>query len=599
MKGIKKCILIFTVILLLQPSSLTFASSIHSGDTPSKEEVVYGKLNASGEPKELYVVNSFDIEKQEKVIDYGSYSSVKNLTDVSPIKRKENKVEFTPIKEGKFYYQGNLNDKVIPWDFSITYWLDDKAIAPEKLAGKNGHVKMKIAITQNEEANPIFFENYLLQISISLNTDRFTNIKAPEGTLANSGKSKQVSFTVLPGKEKEYVVDADVEKFELDGMTISAVPFLSFFELPNVDDLTDDIGSLSTAIEKVHLGVGGLNKGIGELNDGILQLQNGSAQYHDGITNLSHSSTSLVSASKAIENALHELNKALSTNTTMNMDDLNKLEDGLIEIANGLKETANGLTVFKDHYNLAIGTLNSAMEAIPEYSISEEDRTKLYSSNADKKVIEQLLETYAASQKAKGTYQYGKQAFEAVSGTLTSASNSLLEMENHLKQMAKELSSAFSTGNMENALKDLQEGVATLTANYQSFHSGLVTYTESVGILSNSYGKIHSGIKGLTTGTAQFKNGINELYHGTGQLNESTSNLPEEMNKEIDELLKEYDHSDFNPVSFVSTKNKNIQSVQFVFMTDSIKYDEKELTQKQKKEKKSIWKRFLDLFKFS
>ena len=52
------------------------------------------------------------------------------------------------------------------------------------------------------------------------------------------------------------------------------------------------------------------------------------------------------------------------------------------------------------HYS----TLNDAIEAIPADSITEEDIQGLYASGANAGIVDKLVETYSAAQKAKGTY---------------------------------------------------------------------------------------------------------------------------------------------------------------------------------------------------
>ena len=49
--------------------------------------------------------------------------------------------------------------------------------------------------------------------------------------------------------------------------------------------------------------------------------------------------------------------------------------------------------------------------------------------------------------------------------------------------------------------------------------------------------------------------------------------------------------------SFVSEKNTNIDSVQFVIKTEGIKTEEVEDTEEKETEERNVWKKFLALFK--
>ena len=71
--------------------------------------------------------------------------------------------------------------------------------------------------------------------------------------------------------------------------------------------------------------------------------------------------------------------------------------------------------------------------------------------------------------------------------------------------------------------------------------------------------------------------------------------MPDEVQKEIDAMLAEYDRSDFVPPSFTSPLNTNVKLVQFVFSTEPIEAPETEIEEEPAVEK-SIWERFLDLF---
>ena len=50
-----------------------------------KEEVVYINLNQSGNVENIYVVNVFNSESRGRIVDYGPYTSVSNLTTTAPI----------------------------------------------------------------------------------------------------------------------------------------------------------------------------------------------------------------------------------------------------------------------------------------------------------------------------------------------------------------------------------------------------------------------------------------------------------------------------------------------------------------------------------
>src|SRR5699024_6599155 len=127
-------------------------------------------------------------------------------------------------EEDEFYYQGELQNTPLPWDISINYLLDDKEIHPDELAGQSGNLDIQISTSANAEVNPLFFEHFLLQISLTLDPAICHNIQAPKGTEANEGKNKQITFTVLPEQEEVLIVSAQVTELEMDPIDIAAIP---------------------------------------------------------------------------------------------------------------------------------------------------------------------------------------------------------------------------------------------------------------------------------------------------------------------------------------------------------------------------------------
>ena len=138
----------------------------------SKDEVVYVKLNNNGNVDNVYVVNSFDIKNGEKIVDYGSYSNVLNLSTSDKLNYSNGVVDANVSDTNKkFYYQGDMKDCEIPWDINIRYTLDGKNISSEELAGKSGNLEISFDIKKNDNVDEVFFNNYALQISLTLDGD--------------------------------------------------------------------------------------------------------------------------------------------------------------------------------------------------------------------------------------------------------------------------------------------------------------------------------------------------------------------------------------------------------------------------------------------
>src|SRR5690606_37230120 len=234
-------------------------------------------------------------------------------------------------------------------------------------------VQIRIETNANKQANPVFVENYLLQISLALNSDIYSNIQAEDGMIANAGKNKQVTFTVVPEDEAVLVLEADVTDFELDGINFTGIPSTMPIDAPDMDEMTGDITTLSEVIAEINDGVGELNNGVSELNSGVTELVDGSKQYRNGMVSLDQSSDELISGSKEINQALEMLNNSLNTVEEPELSGIQDLIEGLKQLSDGLGETASGLEILKQNYEDLILQLDNAMKAIPAYDITEQD----------------------------------------------------------------------------------------------------------------------------------------------------------------------------------------------------------------------------------
>ncbi|PRX39084.1 putative phage infection (PIP) family protein YhgE [Planifilum fimeticola] len=594
----------FLALLLLvsTPVTLTMAHGAQSsgkGSYSGKSEVVYATLEADGDQKEIYVVNKFSVDRPGKIIDYGPYTRVENLTDLTEMEVDGQRVGFVTSKD-LFYYQGTLKDRPLPWDIDVSYRLNGKNLPPEQLLGKDGKLEIRIHTRANEKAgeNP-FFENYMLQISLTLDPEIYENVEAKDGTIAEAGKNQQVTFTVMPGKEASFVVRAEVRDLEMESIQITGIPPGLSVDIPDADGMMDGMRSLSDAVQGIDAGISELNKGMAELHQGVEGLYGGSKKYKQGIRELEQGSAELIEGSKSIRDALKKLSRSLGGDADqIDVGQLKELQKRLADMAGGLKQTENSLTALQDQYTKAYHALDRSIAAIPAQDISEEDIRQLKASGADPRVVDQLVQTYTAARAAKDAYTAVKGSFQAVNPTLKEVARSVREMSIYIEIIADRLDNSLNQTHLDESMKKLQQGLQSLSEQYGAFHSGLVDYTRGVARLSQNYGRLHTGIAEMKDGTRQFQTGMHELHQGTSKLARSTRNLPDQMQSEIDQMVSEYDRSDFDPVSFVSSKNKKVKSVQFVLKTESIKKEEdKPKSGPKEEENKGFWSRLLDLFK--
>lgn len=579
---ISSCLLIFAMFPIV-PFAQDSSTNEASGTYESKDEVIYGKLDPNGRVNNMYVVNAFNLKKPGAIIDYGKYNAVRNLTDLSKIEQT-GKEEVRFQAEDDFYYQGELDNQPLPWDISITYMIDGEEIEPDQLAGKSGALEIHIETSKNEDVDPVFFNYYMLQISLVLDPVIFTDIQAPEGTEANEGTNKMMNFTVMPEQEEVFILSAHVTDLELEPIDISAVPANIGFDNPDTDELAEEMQELADAIKDINAGVGKLENGISEVGGGAHSLRDGSSEFESGMNDVNNSSGKLISGSEEILASLQEFSGAMEdTSDVPDLDELEGLPDDLRQIATGISE-----------FNETLDALDEAIQDIPDAPISDEEIQSVYDALEEsdagetvEKVVEELEATYQAAQAVRKISEH--------------IPNDLFEVNEQmavsLENVADGLENAMNDVTLLDDLATLQSGLTTMASEYETFHDGLVTYTTGVDTLTASYGELHAGTKELAGGMDELENGAQKLREGTNELQKETKNLPDEFQSEIDAFMDEFDFSDFEATSFVSSENKNVNIVQFVLQTESIEIEEEETEPEEKEEEKNLWDRFLDLFR--
>jgi len=197
-------------------------------------------------------------------------------------------------------------------------------------------------------------------------------------------------------------------------------------------------------------------------------------------------------------------------------------------------------------------------------------------------------------------YHAGINALNNQSSEITEASkninDSLGTINSSLNALSEQLTVSMPNTEISITLAQLSQALGLLTTNYSSFNNGLTAYTGGLSQLATSYNSINDGITSMANGTASLNGGIGKMADGTKELNNQTKDLPNQIDTAIDELMSEYDFSDYKPISFVSGKNQNVKSVQFIISTENIE-KEKTITKVEILKKDTFWERLKNLFR--
>ena len=650
-------------------------------ENTEKEEIIYASLNQDGSVKELTAVNSFVLDKAQEIVDYGTYSSVRNMTSEDAINYNNNTVKIN-AKEGKLYYEGKMTTKQLPWNIDIQYYLDNKKITSDNLAGKSGHLKIEIKITENESYED-FYNGYALQASLSLDSNKCTNITSDNATIANVGSDKQLSYIILPGKGADIEIEFDVIDFEMDSISINGVKLnLSL----DIDDslISDKVDTISDAVNELNDGADSLNSGASQLykatsslkdnssklESGVNQISSGASSLNAGVSALDSKSDSLVSgAYSAFDGLCSAITTVLNDKLTENgLSEVTITPDNYTSVLKDLLSQMDAQTVYDQAYNTALQTVtqqvNTQIEEMSDkvYQLYvnqnesvflqqyvSQNRETLYYAAAQQTVLQSLIQGGMSEEDATAYLETdeGKQQITTVytqmmSDTDTSDStilsnltdeqkSSILQgvlnaLSDEQKQTIKEgvinqkIQETMVSDDVQNqinsAVKQVSEAAGTVSElkgkldQYAVFYQGVKDYTSAVSsiksgasTLNDSLSTLSSSMSSLTSGTSELNDAVKKLFDGTSSLkdgtkefSDKTSNLSDEVSDTINDTIDDMLGADVETGSFVSDKNTNVDSVQFVIKTDEIEKDEEEDTTEDTEESLSFIQKFLKLF---
>ena len=610
--------------------STAFSSiSLAATKSSEKEEVIYANLTSSGDIEKIYAVNIFE---DKDIVDYGVYETVKNMNTMDKINYSNGKITIQN-SEDKLYYQGVMKQNTqMPWTIKVRYKLDGVEYAPSELAGKSGKLEISISIKENKNCKKNFFENYALQTVVQLDTNLCENIKSDEATMANVGGLKQLTYTILPGNEKDIKITTDVTDFEMSEIQVNGINLNLGLDKDSIDtsSLTGELDKLKDAVNDLDDGANELNDGAKKLDDGAVTLTDGIKTIQDGLDQLNSKSSSLTSGSSEVLSALKTIQSSLN-NVSTSSKDLKQLSSASTSIKSGIDSLVKGLKTVDssiDTYNSSLkkAGLNSASElaqknkqAISALGITSTQR-KLYSaytSGGSQAVSAELAKlAQAGDSEAVALYkqvsagntdavtQYVQSAGKLISvETLLKADASYIEgssklingidaqmstssgqttlmsgavslQTNYKKFDASIQDLVSSLNNLMANMTQLKSGINKLTDNYATLDSGIKEYTSAVNKITNGYSKVYEGALDLVSGTHSLYEGTTELTDGTGEFKGETSDLDSKVDDEVDSMIDNFAGGDFEVESFVSDKNTDVDSVQFVIKTEAIKKEE-------------------------
>ncbi len=632
MKIYKKVLLILLAgVLTLSVAAPCVAAAVSS----EKEKVIYINLKADGTPDEIYAVNIF---AKGDVIDYGNYSSVSMLNTDDQILQDGNTITFVASAD-RTYYQGKMQTMLIPWNISISYYMDGKQYSADEIAGKSGKLEIRFKVIKNAAYDGNFYDNYALQADFTLDSNKCSNIVASDATIVNVGGDKHLSYTILPSKGIETTITADVTDFEMDAVAINGVALYMDVEIDETElkdkinefidaavDLDQGAKSLNDGTKELYNATGTLNGKVGELNEGVESITSGTEDLYNGLSAISAKNDQLLSAAWASYEGLCSagekvLNAQLSAN---GFETVSLTPNTYSAVLQDVLRQLDAEDVYNRAYQAALQAVSEQVEQQADalysgyiqanadsiylsYVTAQSD--SLYAQVAAQAILEQLVSDGTMNQQQAQAYIQSSEGQAMVEQTVANMSDE--QKIQIINGAVSQLSDSQKQQILQGALASLSDEQKTQIKNAyiaQKMLSDEVTSQiteataqagEAAGQVAelkgqlDSYGAFYKGLKEYTDfvanasdGAGKLKLNMDTLYINTNQLKVSVGQL----NDAVKELYTKTGEMKNGTGEFADkTADMNTQVDEKIdSMLDSLMGDKTEITSFVSKENTNV-----------
>lgn len=421
----------------------------------------------------------------------------------------------------------------------------------------------------------------------------------------------------------------------------------------------DGASALSGGIDELSAGIDKVKIALDEINANSPELVNGSEAIADALHRLSAGIDDMTAADGDL-GRLGEASRQISSGIDELMAGAAALRDAAnynaykkVMLDNGLDldyvSTMNSLAsvVLGGKITTAENGIAALEQEIAAAKANGEDTAALEAQSAQLKgelsqytQIKQLIDASTAN--ITGIRQYlnalGESAGALYDG-ISALDGGFAEYDSGVDTLAGAVSG------LPSAMASLKDAIGMLSEEYAKLEAGIKTYTDSVAQVAEGYGAVSAGaaelsksgealsdgagnlcdgigavsdgIDELSSGIAAIKGGSGELSGGIGRLSDGvdelsdgvkaladgtralrggTEGMDEKVSDAIDAMISSVVGKGVETGSFVSEKNTNVKSVQFVIKADGIAAPEPPAAPASSSERLTFWQKLLRLF---
>lgn len=604
-----------------------------------KDETVYVNLNFDGSVRDTIVVNTFQVPQNGKIYDYGTYSDIQNLSGTGTPTVEDGLIQWNAQPGTTFYYRGTMENAQLPWNFRIRYYLDGKPVEAPALIGAEGRMEIVIEAEANGAADDYFGTNYAAQISVPLKEEYCKNVIS-DAEIVTAGGLKTCAFTVMPGATETCSVAADINGFEMDGISIQMVRLSG--------SMLDSLDLLKTAISQISGGIGALADGTGQLKDGTADLaaglslvgagtedlaesgavissqlgdlESGAGDLRDGLSQLSEASGQIREGLQQLDENAYEFEKGygqIEAGLKQMTDNRKAVEDGVKELkengpdlqsgmnqlASGAQDLGGGIRDLSDTYDDQMELVNGLLAYVQAQ----------YAADPASMPAELQQLVYGISQYSAGV-STGFDSLESGASGLASGIRSAGAGVDDLYDGALE----FGNGSLDlmDGVSQLHDGISELNAGFEKYEKGIgdtadgyLTFDDSLSQvqlgadgLAGGIGEMNTGLLSFFSSLTELSDSINQLASGAQQLPDGIGQLQAGQEQMLAGLSSTGGFGSLSgidaaaaPVSFAAPGLVTPESVQFVVKTPELQAEEEEAPETAQ-EVQTFWDKLWGLF---
>ncbi len=249
----------------------------------TKSETVYVNLSSTGTPKKITVSDWLHADKSGVCVQ--DKTSLKNF---SVTKGQASSVSDDgnitwQMGTSDVYYEG-ISDKELPISISIKYFLNDKEMTPEEIAGQSGNLRMEVTMKNNIKKEVTIngkktemYTPLVVAGGMVLSYENFSNIEVTNGLSIGGGSYEVVVLAGAPGLNESlnlanlnisgfedfsfsdtFTITATVTDFSLGDTYYAAIPLSSLdldIDLPktldDVKNVLNEVQDLQEILDRI------------------------------------------------------------------------------------------------------------------------------------------------------------------------------------------------------------------------------------------------------------------------------------------------------------------------------------------------------------